>query len=209
MPVWPWPRQPPVKCGPDHEILYKRAVTLLDNAEKKLNARYTAEAKSLAKEAKSLFAILQKECGPQQKERALTPKEDQQEAINQKLAADETAQAERLMKSAEEKFKKADQMEIPSRTCTGSTSGRPRRKTNRPKAQHQSGDLRHAHPADALSAGWPNDLPVRAVREIIRCASSIHRGQDRPPPGSSPIWWPARLREALLIDPGAGPLTSC
>jgi predicted lactoylglutathione lyase len=96
-----------VPCGPDHQILYKRAVTLLDNAEKKLNARFTAEAKSMAKEAKSLFAILQKECGQDQKERLLTPKEEQQEAINQKLTADEQAQADRLVKSAEDKFKKA------------------------------------------------------------------------------------------------------
>jgi len=112
----PAPAQPQTQpdkpaCGPDHKIIYKRAVTLLDNAEKKLNARFTAESKSLAKEAKSLFAILQKECGPTQKERPLTPKEEQQEAINQKLAADETAQAERLMKSAEEKFKKAQPLE--------------------------------------------------------------------------------------------------
>ena len=98
-------------CGPDHKIIYKRAVTLLDNAEKKLNASFTAEAKSMAKEAKSLFAILQKECGQDQKERALTPKEEQQEAINQKLSADEQAQAERLLKSAEEKFKKAQPLE--------------------------------------------------------------------------------------------------
>ena len=100
--MWPWPRprlqpqpQPQTQphksaCGPDHKIIYKRAVTLLDNAEKKLNARFTAEAKSMAKEAKSLFAILQKECGQEQKERPLTPKEEQQDAINQKLAADET-----------------------------------------------------------------------------------------------------------------------
>ncbi len=98
-------------CGPDHKIIYQRAVTLLDTAEKKLTARYTAEAKSMAKEAKSLFAILQKECGQDQKERALTPKEEQQEAINQKLSADEQSQAERLMKSAEEKFKKAQPLE--------------------------------------------------------------------------------------------------
>jgi hypothetical protein len=100
-----------VPCGPDHQILYKRAVTLLDNAEKKLNARYTAEAKSMAKEAKSLFAILQKECGQDQKERLLTPKEEQQEAINQKLTADQQAQADRLAKSAEDKFKKATLLE--------------------------------------------------------------------------------------------------
>ena len=57
-------QQSPAKCGPDHAILYKRAVKLLDNAEKKLTAGYTAEAKSQAKEANSLFTILQKECGP-------------------------------------------------------------------------------------------------------------------------------------------------
>jgi hypothetical protein len=102
-------------CGPDHQILYKRAVTLLDNAEKKLNANYTAEAKSLAKEAKSFFAILQKECGEEQKQRTLTPKEEQQEAINQKLAAAEETQAENLMKSAEAKEKKSDQLEATQR----------------------------------------------------------------------------------------------
>ncbi len=98
-------------CGPDHKILYKRAVTLLDSAEKKLNAGYTAEAKAMAKDAKSLFATLQKECGQDQKERPLTDKEAQQEAINQKLAADENAAVERLMKSAEEKEKKSAQLE--------------------------------------------------------------------------------------------------
>ncbi len=104
-------QQSPAKCGPDHAILYKRAVKLLDNAEKKLTAGYTAEAKSQLKEANSLFAILQKECGPQQKERVLTDKETQQEAINQKLAADELAQAESLMKSADEKSQKAAKIE--------------------------------------------------------------------------------------------------
>jgi hypothetical protein len=99
------------KCGPDHKILYKRAVGLLDQAEKKLNARYTAEAKSLVKEANSLFTILQKECGQEQKDRLLTDKETQQEAINQKLATDEQTQADRLMKSAEDKEKKAQQLE--------------------------------------------------------------------------------------------------
>jgi hypothetical protein len=104
-------QNPPVKCGPDHSILYKRAVKLLDDAEKKLTSNYTAEAKSLVKEANSLFTILQKECGPQQKERELTEKETQQEAINQKQSADELAQAESLMKSADEKEKKAAKIE--------------------------------------------------------------------------------------------------
>jgi hypothetical protein len=108
---WAQTQKPPVKCGPDHAILYKRAVNLVDKAEKKLAAGYTAEAKSLLKEANSLFTILQKECIPQEKERLLTDKETQQEAINQKLAADELAQAERLMKSADEKTKQAAQVE--------------------------------------------------------------------------------------------------
>jgi len=104
--------QPPKPaCGPDHAILYKRAVNLLDKAEKKLAAKYTAEAKALLKEANSLFTILLKECGPQQKERTLTPQEEQQETVNKKLAADELAQAERLEKSATEKLKKSEQLE--------------------------------------------------------------------------------------------------
>ena len=102
--------EPPKKpaCGPDHAILYKRAVGLLDKAEKKLAAKYTAEAKSLLKESNSLFTILVKECGPEQKTRTLTSQEEQQEAVNKKLAADELAQAERLEKSAAEKLKKSE-----------------------------------------------------------------------------------------------------
>ena len=99
------------KCGPDHAILYKRAVGLLDQAEKKLNARYTAEAKALVKDANHLFTTLQKECGQDQKDRQLTDKEAQQESINQKLSADEQSAADRLMKSAEDKEKKAQQLE--------------------------------------------------------------------------------------------------
>jgi len=113
-PAQPQPAAPATqgKCGPDHAILYKRAVGLLDKAEKKLTARYTAEAKSLVKEANSLFTILQKECGQDQKDRILTDKETQQEAINQKLCADERASADRLMQSAEDKEKKAQQLEV-------------------------------------------------------------------------------------------------
>ncbi len=98
-------------CGPDHAILYKRAVGLLDKAEKKLTARYTAEAKALVKEANSLFTILQKECGPTQRERPLTDRELQQEAMNRKLTADALAQVDRLMQSAAAKEKKSQELE--------------------------------------------------------------------------------------------------
>jgi hypothetical protein len=94
-------------CGPDHAIIYKRASALLDKAEKKLNDKYTAEAKGLVKEANSLFSILVKECAPTQQERELTEKELQQEAINKKLIEDSQGQADRLNKSAEEKLKKS------------------------------------------------------------------------------------------------------
>lgn len=111
-PQAPQTAEPPKnKCGPDHAILYKRALAVLDKAEKKLTTGYTAEAKSLAKEAKSYFSILQKECGQDQKERLLNEREMQQETINQKLAADEQSAGDRLEKSAAEKFKKAEQLE--------------------------------------------------------------------------------------------------
>ncbi|MBM4285038.1 MAG: hypothetical protein FJ128_07295 [Deltaproteobacteria bacterium] len=98
-------------CGPDHAILYKRAVSLLDQAEKKMAGRYTAEAKALVKEANNLFSILTKECGPTQKERQLTDQEMQQESINKKLAADTLGKAESLEESAKAKEKQSDQAE--------------------------------------------------------------------------------------------------
>ncbi len=105
------PAAPPPACGPDHAIIYKRAVSLLDSAEKKLNAKYTAEAKTLLKEANALFTILTKECGPTQAERLLTEKELQQEAINKKLSDDALAASERLLKTAADKEKQAEQLE--------------------------------------------------------------------------------------------------
>ncbi len=103
--------QAQAKTGAELTILYQRAVILLDNAEKKLSARNIAEARTLVKEANSMFGILVKECGPAQKERLLTPKEEEQEAVNLKLSMDEQAEAERLLKSAEEKEKKSNQLE--------------------------------------------------------------------------------------------------
>ncbi len=106
------PAQPkPPACGPDHAILYKRATSLVDQAEKKLNKKYTAEAKTLVKEANSLFSILVKECAPAQQTRELTEKELQQEAINKKLCDEALAQAESLNKSAEEKLKKGQELD--------------------------------------------------------------------------------------------------
>jgi|UniRef100_A0A7V6A5G2 hypothetical protein len=97
------------KCGPDHAILYKKAVKLVDSAEKKLNEKYTAEAKAQLKEANSLFSVLVKECGPTQKERNLTDAEKAQEEQNNKLKEEAMTQVKELEKAYEENLKKAQQ----------------------------------------------------------------------------------------------------
>ena len=74
--------------SPDHAILYKRAVGFLDQAQQKLKAGDLAGAKSLVKQSNSLFTLLKKEYAGALTERELSPQEDQQLAINQKLADD-------------------------------------------------------------------------------------------------------------------------
>jgi phage host-nuclease inhibitor protein Gam len=102
-------QSPQTKCGPDHAILYKKAVKLVDSAEKKLAGKYTAEAKAQIKEANSLFSVLVKECGPLQRERALTEAEMAEEAQNNKLKEEATAQYDRLEKSYEANLKKVQE----------------------------------------------------------------------------------------------------
>lgn len=103
------PQSPAPRCGPDHAILYNKAVKLIDSAEKKLAARYTAEAKAQLKEANALFAVLVKECGPLQEGRALTESESQQERANSRKSAEYRAEAERLVAAAEEKTRLGEQ----------------------------------------------------------------------------------------------------
>jgi hypothetical protein len=97
--------------SPDHAILYKRAVSLLDQAQQKLKAGDLAEAKALVKQSNSLFTILKKEYATVLTERELSPQEDQQLAINQKLADDTRVQADRLMEASAAKDKKAQELE--------------------------------------------------------------------------------------------------
>ena len=96
---------------PDHAQIYKRAVVAVNAAEKKLAGNFTAEAKALIKEAKSLFAILQKEMPEAIKTQELTPGQEEQYKANKKLAEDSTAQGQRLEKAAEEKQKRGDRLE--------------------------------------------------------------------------------------------------
>jgi hypothetical protein len=95
----------------DHVQVYKRAVSAIDGAEKKLAGNYTAEAKAFAKEANSLFSILRKELKAKAETVELSPQQDEQFNVNNKLGEDSTAQGEKLDKSAKEKQQKADTME--------------------------------------------------------------------------------------------------
>ncbi len=96
--------------SPDHAILYKRAVGLLDQAQQKLRTGDLAGAKALVKQSNSLFTLLKKEYAGALTDRELSPQEDQQLAINQRLADDTRAQADRLMAAAA-KDKKAQELE--------------------------------------------------------------------------------------------------
>jgi hypothetical protein len=99
----------------DDAILYKRAVGLLEQAQQKLTTGDLAGAKSLVKQSNSLFTLLKNEYATQLTERELSPKEDQQLAINQKLADDTRVQADRLMTAAAAKDKKAQELEAQGR----------------------------------------------------------------------------------------------
>lgn len=105
---WTQTTQPP---SSDHAILYQRAVALLDQAQQKLTAGDLTEANSLVKQANALFTLLQKEYAAVLAERRLSPKEDQQLAINQKLATDAQTQADALMATAAAKGKQARELE--------------------------------------------------------------------------------------------------
>jgi len=110
--------------SPDHAILYRRAVTFLDQAQQKLKDGDLAAAKSLVKQSNSLFTLLQKECASVLAERELSPQEDQQLAIDQKLADDTHAQADRLMETAAAQEKKAQELEAQGREVDSKASYR-------------------------------------------------------------------------------------
>ncbi|MBM4286842.1 MAG: hypothetical protein FJ135_01620 [Deltaproteobacteria bacterium] len=95
----------------DHAQIYKRAVAAVDSAEKKLAGNYTAEAKSLIKEANSLFGILQKEMPEKMKTMELTSRQEEQWNVNNKMGEDSSAQGQRLEQSGLEKQRRSDQME--------------------------------------------------------------------------------------------------
>jgi hypothetical protein len=108
----------------DHAILYRRAVGFLDQAEQKLTAGDLAGAKSLVKQSNGLFTLLKQEYTSVLAERELSPQEDEQLAISQKLADDTHAQADRLMATAAAQDKKAQELEAQGREADSKASYR-------------------------------------------------------------------------------------
>jgi hypothetical protein len=106
--VWPVAAQ---NAPQDHAQIYKRAVSAIDNAEKKLAGNYTAEAKALVKKSNSLFGVLQKEMPEKMRSMELTPQQEEQWNRNNKLGDDSSAQGQTLEKSGQEKQKKSDALE--------------------------------------------------------------------------------------------------
>jgi len=109
---------------PGHAILYSRAVSLLDQAQQQLNAGNISGAKAQAKEANSLFTLLKNEYASKLAEHELSPQEEQQLAVNQKLAADAQTQADRLMETATAQEKKGQELETQGREEASKTSYR-------------------------------------------------------------------------------------
>jgi hypothetical protein len=99
-----------------HADLYRRAVALLEQVEPSLTSGNLAAALSLVKQSNELFTGLQKESSTLLAERQLSTKDEQELAINQKLAADAQAQADRLMETAAAKKKQAQELEARGQT---------------------------------------------------------------------------------------------
>ena len=71
------------------------------------------------KQTNELFTRLQKECAAALAERQLSPQDDQQLAINQKLAADAQAQADRLIETAAAKKKRGQELQAQGQAEAG------------------------------------------------------------------------------------------
>jgi len=110
-----WAQTAPDRALSGPAALYRRAASMVDLAQQKLNAQQLGEAKALVKEANSLFTQLEKECAPLLAERAITPKEAQQIAINQQLGDEAQSQGDLLMASAGAKENQAWEIESKGR----------------------------------------------------------------------------------------------
>jgi len=117
-PGWTQTATPP---APEQAKLYGQAVSLLEQAQQQLTTGNLSAALALVKQSNELFTLLQKECASVLAERQLAPKDEQQVAINQKLAADAQAQADQLLPAAAAKKKQAQDLQAQGQAEAGDT----------------------------------------------------------------------------------------
>jgi hypothetical protein len=103
---------------------YRQAVSLLEEAQQQLDAKNLSVALSLVKQSNALFTRLQKESAAKLAERELSSQESQQLAINQKLATDAQAQADRLLEAAGAKKKQAEELRAQKQAEAGNVAER-------------------------------------------------------------------------------------
>jgi len=114
--------------APEQANRYGQAVSLLEQAEQQLTAENLSAALALVKQSNELFTLLQKECASVLAERQLSPKDEEQVAINQKLAADAQAQADQLLPTAAAKKKQAQDLQAQGLAEAGDAALRESRK---------------------------------------------------------------------------------
>jgi hypothetical protein len=99
-----------VAAGADSVQLYKKAVSALDDATKKLTANDVAGAKKAVKEANALFAKLQADNPGVLRQKELTPQQQEQWLQNNKMGQDSQAQGEKLERSGQAKLQQSEAM---------------------------------------------------------------------------------------------------
>ena len=118
---WTQTAPPP---SPEQAKAYAQAVALLGQAEQQVSAKNPSGALVLVKQANELFTRLQKESAAALAERQLSPQDDQQLAINQKLATDSQSQADRLIETAAAKKKRGQELQAQGQAEAGDVAFR-------------------------------------------------------------------------------------
>jgi hypothetical protein len=113
---WTQTAPPP---SPEQAKVYTQAASLLEQAQQQVIAANPSAALALVKQSNELFTRLQKECAAVLAERELSPQDDQQLAINQKLAGDAQAQADRLIETAAAKKKRGQELQAQGQAEAG------------------------------------------------------------------------------------------
>jgi hypothetical protein len=116
--------QTPTPTASEPAKVYGQAVSLLEQAQQQLAAGNLPTALSLVKQSNQLFTLLQTESAAKLAERQLSSQESQQLAINQKLATEAQAQADRLLSTAAAKKKQAMELRAQGQAEAGDAAER-------------------------------------------------------------------------------------